>query len=409
MRLEGIAEIELTNVNTGEKETIVEKNMVTNALSFIFGRSMGGLINRDFLGGWMVPIYKKALGGIYIFDENIEENPNIIVPPPNVECIGHAGNDAYAGKDGRRGSFNSSESVLIDNGVKLVWDFATNQANGVIKCISLTNELAGRSGIGSDVAVPDYNPTLFTCLGQCAGNFNPPCLSDEYWYEVTFVSSVLTIKKYKTVLESMSILDELSKYALVSETQVDISDEPNSLYEAKVCEDKILVTLQSKKNANRVNLVVIDKNSFLKLYEGPTEEVFGFNAYGIRLCKGYYYSIQSNKLFKVNENNFSDKIEIPIKGSTLYGAYADRIYTNLDVIDSNGKVLNCKGIAYFGSYGSCSYLCDDLFYYSLQRTDTLYLQMYLGYIATINNLASPIIKTSDKTMKITYTITEKAE
>ena len=39
---------------------------------------------------------------------------------------------------------------------------------------------------------------------------------------------------------------------------------------------------------------------------------------------------------------------------------------------------------------------------------TLYRELYLytPYLATINNLSSPVIKTADKTMKITYTITE---
>lgn len=39
----------------------------------------------------------------------------------------------------------------------------------------------------------------------------------------------------------------------------------------------------------------------------------------------------------------------------------------------------------------------------------LYRELYLftPYLATINNLSSPVIKTADKTMKITYTITEE--
>ncbi|MCR5749249.1 MAG: hypothetical protein K6G02_03605 [Lactobacillus sp.] len=39
---------------------------------------------------------------------------------------------------------------------------------------------------------------------------------------------------------------------------------------------------------------------------------------------------------------------------------------------------------------------------------SLYKELYLftPYLATINNLGSPVIKTADKTMKITYTITE---
>ena len=39
----------------------------------------------------------------------------------------------------------------------------------------------------------------------------------------------------------------------------------------------------------------------------------------------------------------------------------------------------------------------------------LYRELYLftPYLATINNLGIPVIKTADKTMKITYTITEE--
>ena len=47
----------------------------------------------------------------------------------------------------------------------------------------------------------------------------------------------------------------------------------------------------------------------------------------------------------------------------------------------------------------------------LWRTSDNYLYkelyLYTPYLATINNLGTPVIKTADKTMKITYTITEE--
>ena len=36
----------------------------------------------------------------------------------------------------------------------------------------------------------------------------------------------------------------------------------------------------------------------------------------------------------------------------------------------------------------------------------LYLFVRTPYLATINNLSTPVTKTSDRTMKVTYTITE---
>ena len=46
-------------------------------------------------------------------------------------------------------------------------------------------------------------------------------------------------------------------------------------------------------------------------------------------------------------------------------------------------------------------------HYGYRNYKDLYL--YTPYLATINNLGTPVIKTADKTMKITYTLTETKE
>ena len=46
-------------------------------------------------------------------------------------------------------------------------------------------------------------------------------------------------------------------------------------------------------------------------------------------------------------------------------------------------------------------------HYGYRNYKDLYL--YTPYLATINNLDTPVIKTADKTMKITYTLTETKE
>ena len=46
-------------------------------------------------------------------------------------------------------------------------------------------------------------------------------------------------------------------------------------------------------------------------------------------------------------------------------------------------------------------------YYGYHFRKELYL--YTPYLATINNLSTPVIKTADKTMKVTYTLTETEE
>ena len=45
-----------------------------------------------------------------------------------------------------RGTYNTAESRQLSNGYSHVWDFATNQANGVINAVALTSEWGGEMG-----------------------------------------------------------------------------------------------------------------------------------------------------------------------------------------------------------------------------------------------------------------------
>lgn len=93
----------------------------------------------------MMPLAERALGGVLLWDENITEDPSITVPPGGVHELGHAGGE-YAGADLYRGSYNTNESGEISGGWRHVWDFDTDKANGTVKCISLTSRHGGNVG-----------------------------------------------------------------------------------------------------------------------------------------------------------------------------------------------------------------------------------------------------------------------
>ena len=63
--LKGTMKIELTDVNTGKTETVLEQNMVTNQLSNIF-RHMGYCKDPDKLLTDWAPHYKTLLGGLLL-------------------------------------------------------------------------------------------------------------------------------------------------------------------------------------------------------------------------------------------------------------------------------------------------------------------------------------------------------
>ena len=77
-------------------------------------------------------------------------------------------------------------------------------------------------------------------------------------------------------------------------------------------------------------------------------------------------------------------------------------------IGSIGYQSSCAwGIHQMARYKT--YMLREWVYSSSRYCNYKELFLYTPYLATINNLASPVIKTADKTMKITYTLTETKE
>ena len=119
--LKGKTIIELTDVNTGKVERHEDENMVTNALKHIF-EPMGPYKDTSYLfGEGILPYYEKLLGGILMFDGEIEEDREMLFAPSGVSmtaCGVYGQQNDGIGKC--RGDFNVTESEvnLTDKYVK---------------------------------------------------------------------------------------------------------------------------------------------------------------------------------------------------------------------------------------------------------------------------------------------------
>lgn len=159
MAITGTVKIELFDAATGEKtDEVVSSNMVTNAVrnvvnpdrAIVDGGYMGSL-NDSWSENWVgatSPIGRKLFKGIMLFNKKLTENVDNIIPDQStrdamIGCAG--GGSALAGND-FRGTYNATESRQLSNGYSHVWDFATNQANGVINAVALTSEWGGEMG-----------------------------------------------------------------------------------------------------------------------------------------------------------------------------------------------------------------------------------------------------------------------
>lgn len=411
MNIEGVAEIELTNVHTGEKERYVEKNMVTNALQYI----ANARVNGGSLLGSITPLYGVGLGGILIFSENIEENPDIVVPPGNVECIGYAGTEAYAGKDERRGSKNITETQRLDDGAKLVWDFATNQANGTIKCLSLTSGIGGNCGLGAEGGMEEYHAHLIK--HGVSGAIHGGKYDMEYDWTASKTNNVITITRYKRPNTKIMITCDYARRGIAENFTMDVSDNANiSIEFQQDINNLYFIGVKNVEKDTSIDIRIFNKNT--KKITKKTVLVAGINIYGWNplIKTPHIYMWSGNIMYKINLENPTDIVKINTLAEYSYYEYSvigNRIYTPRSIVDENDKALKFKSTNFSSANRNYTYYQADktgLIYittYGVGNSHDYYL--YSTYLATINNLATPVIKTADKTMKITYTIREKLE
>ena len=160
MSLKGHTVIELTDVNTGEKEIHEDDNMITNAIKQLLGYNGHVCIStRQSLSYGTTSKYSELLrltGGLLLFDTELEENVDKYYPPAGVRLVGFGSGISYAGNNLQAGSYNQQESGPTENGYRHVWDFNTNQANGQIACACLTTRSGGKITTGGDEYYSDY-------------------------------------------------------------------------------------------------------------------------------------------------------------------------------------------------------------------------------------------------------------
>lgn len=455
--------MELTDVNTLEVETVTEENMVTNAVNNILGLNPMGIFYCEaeystgmVWTGTLLPICPNMIGGILLFPKALEENAdNIYVQSDNLP-VAYASNNVNSTANTARGSLNLTESKKLDNGYKFVWEFTPSQGNGTIAAVALTSALGGQNGFGS--LVGDASTFLqlkavdigslgaakqVILFGAVEVDFEKNLL-----YSLTFKNSSVCIKKVRmpifsiglneklddstfTVLEDKAVAAStfrfLGDYTLYGEFMdgkdgywYGFSNEGNSAGSATMVWVKI-----SKEDYSITEGEWTLSNAKL-MPVGQRDEAATYPERIIQCCMrgGYLYVSAYNKkgIYKINTANSADVTLIEFgftsKWKPLCETGSCEVYMTLigDLIvagdfqvTAEDTVIRTQGsfrlndaatplfqyknflVGWGGSYGN------------------EYRTMYLltPYLATINNLSSAVVKTVDKTMKITYTLTEE--
>ena len=167
MKLHGHARLELTDVHTGEVEVVESDNLITNAVSDIFN-GYGGSLNKAMLlwrgdtGYTDAPkdLVSMFYGGLLLYDTALGAEPGTLFAPAAAGVVGTARcNVVNTTKNTTRGSANLTETNIDPAGgvVSYVYEFATNQANGIIRSVCLTHPMGALYSEMTEA--PDASPT----------------------------------------------------------------------------------------------------------------------------------------------------------------------------------------------------------------------------------------------------------
>lgn len=448
----------LTNAFT-DMLNIVANTSTTGALLTTERDRLNALSN-NFIGIFDKNNLKKW--GIRIFSEPLEENAdkyNIYAPHLAY------GNETTSMEEGK-GVFNDLSSKFLTNdigevvGIRLVWDFATNIANGEIACVCLTPT---KNTFGSLYANHYCKNTSVTSEQKGALNFfynvstsnimtyNPkrnfsyrkngmpiavtnntvkiyqttqPIVSHTGWLENDESYTEYTIEGYEDLFKVYDL--DHSYVTLGKNTQTENYDlirlnhntleieETLEVGELSIMYDYLIVGENEGRSLSDLTSLVYFTESFLGSYT-YTESI----NLKTMVKKGKNYSSESNANYHNTSmnvvldenNNLIGKLFIE-RANSNWGRYESHYYksssseTGYDIISSistNGGVSNgSQEVSYANLHFGLTPIC-------VTKTTIGARYHNLAFdnqtVFTINNLETPVTKTDANTMKITYELT----
>ncbi len=388
MRLKGTMVLELTDVNTSEVETVTEENMITNAINNILGTNPMGIFyaatgeydDAVLWNGTLLPICPNMIGGILLFSNTLEENAdNVYQYSANLPV-------AYASDLPKAKQLVLFETVEVDFENNLLYSITFSNSSVLIKKvripifdIGLNEKLDDSTYTVLEEQAVQTSTFLFLGSYTLYGEFFDG--KDGYWYG--FSNEGNSSGNAKMVWVKISKTDYSmteGQWTLSNAKLMDVGnrDEENSYPErvVKSCmrNGYLYVPAYNKKGIYKINA---SNSADVTLIE------FGFTSKWKPLCETgsceLYMTLVGDIIVAGDFQVMADDTIVHTQGSVRLKNAATPLFQYKHFL-----------LGWGGSYGN------------------EYRTMYLltPYLASINNLSSAVFKTVDKTMKITYTLTE---
>lgn len=471
--IKGRTKIELTDVHTGDVEVIEEENMLTNALQYIFNPLGYIKAASTMYGLAFVNYYATLTGGLLLLDKSVKENADNIFLDTDTKVTGCAVyNQQNISDQVVRGNYNATETEfdIVNRTIKYVYDFDTAEGNGTIAAVALTHALGGYTNRGCDVAPVRGEYPYFMNIGsgvlKLTGSNSGIGAYDRtlgyntygtgykwiflidaekdmvYYFTVDSTTSII-IRGYRANIHTVSLFDTPSTLrTLLFEQTITFSTAiSQQCFSYNYDEEAQKLYIIS---ADSTYYFSLDKNAEFIITEIDVANEYAVKQYAmkntagvsLRLAytrnnawcyDGYVYMMKYNSphyIFRMEIGNPANvqKIETEVRESYPTFAKDKRIYYEMPSSYSGSVALYIVETDSFTlKYPESNCLFDTsdrqfvpvlgvpMTYYMTRGSNDGTFAMRTDYLATINNLESAVVKTADKTMKVTYTLTEESE
>ena len=470
--IKGKTKIELTNVHTGEVEVIEKENMITNALQYIFNPLGYIKAGSTMYGSEYVNYYATLTGGLLLLDKTLTEDPDNIFFDTSVGVTGYAVyNQQNTSDQTLRGNYNATETEIdvVNRTIKYVYDFDTAEANGTIASVALTHANGGYSSKGGEVEPVRAEYPYFMNIGsgyiRLSGSSVGMSAYDRtisyvtygsgykwiylidatkdmvYYFSVDSTASIV-IRGYRANINTVSLFDTPSTgRTLLFEKSLALSTAINQQYFSYSYDEeaqKLYVVSPTKSNytvANNVDYVITEidvANDYAVTQYTMTNTTgttlkMSYDRDGTMCYDGYIYLMSNGSPYNIYRQEIGNSANVQKIDTEVRQCYP--------IFAKEKRVYYATESGYSGSWAL--YIIEtDSFTMKYPESVTLYdsshrqyvpvigapmtyfmtsgsydgtFGMRTDYLATINNLDSPVVKTADKTMKVTYTLSEVTE
>lgn len=429
--IHGKTKIELYNPNTKIKQIIREENTFQSSVLADYLRGLGLSDNNPYANQTFrnSPAWQNLVGGILLFKNSIDTSGGAVKYMPSGNQM--IGNGSYNVSNGssetdptEMGSWNASESSASASAITQVYDWATNQGNGTIGCICLTSKTGGYIGYGNSSGKAK-SLLAYNTNQSWVTNSDTGFVIGNYAYRFSFASGYITVTKKRVCVSQGSVFDGLD----ISSTTFDLSVVGNhSSFGTSAFFSVDGANIYLVKRAGFYSVESGAKGYFYKydttnntLTEVEFTNTLNYTVYfsgsssgtptdTSGICNGMLFirSVNNNhnycEVFKLSDGSLVATLDVDANqnGFKCYPITEDLVH-----IGNYNGTFDCTTHEYRKSNGiiNIPYCSVQDAFINLDNSNAFMYKNPL-YLATINNLQSPVTKTAAQTMKVTYTLTE---